>query len=268
MDIPTSKRFKTDSPFLFNERSLPKSIRTCLTLISKNFNSARSRNLDLMNTSDQRLFALMSHYDSNNFCWIHPTRSRSMATVFEYESYIQRINRYAEKDKIINPEEPQAGDDCIARYDSDGRWYRAVIVDKEDDEWNVFFVDYGNFQRCSIGQIGIPIEDRDCDHYFAPIQAVCCRLYNILPRVPHLRSEVDARLREFYSNNTSNFLEVKVKNVRSDFITDCDLFSPDESKKDDSRLYRRHIGQNLVDENLATFADPVAAYSFKIKEGK
>lgn len=259
----STKRFRQAPPMELLEENLPVGLRSSLNIVATNFNNCRTRNLDIMHTpKDIRLYGLMTYYDSNNFCWIQPTLIRSTEMAVEYDSYIRKVNRRAKNDKLDSIEKIEVGIDCVARYEADNKWYRAVVIEEpQADQWLLFFIDYGNFQRTFSHDMAMPIEESKCSHYHAPLQAVCCRLYNIVPRVPSARIEIDSKLEEFYSKNTDKFLEVKVREVRSDFIVDCDLFLPDDGKTHDAeRLYKRHIGQPAVDANLATFADPTAAY--------
>lgn len=218
---------------------------------------------------DQTLYGLMTHYDSNNFCWIQPTLAKSTAMPVEFDRYTKRINRYARMEKLEPVEEVKIGMDCLAKYEADKHWYRAVVVaDEQQGQWLLLFIDYGNFQRTYVSDMAMPLIEPTISHYHPPLQAVCCRLYNIVPRVPAARLDIDQRLEEFYANHIDKYLEIKVRQVRTDFIVDCDIFLPEEVKYENDngdRLYRRHIGQSCVDDGLATFADPIAAHSVKTK---
>lgn len=264
---PARERSKIGNAFKLNEASIPNHIRTALDLMAKNFNTSLARNMNIMESS--ALYGLISHYESDNFCWIHPTTIRTMTADPVYDAYLRRINKYARLDKLQPYENIEVGDDCIVKYDKDNNWYRGIIVNEIDPKkWLVFFLDYGDFQVSHVSKIASPILDRDCGHYQAPVQGVCCRLYNILPKTEATRNEVDNRLKRFYLDNTENFLQVIVRNIRTDFIVDCDLFLIDDSQVGDRKLYRRHIAQTIVDDGLATFADPLSAHSIKLKRGK
>lgn len=237
-------------------------------MISENFNTSRMRNMEVMNNEDgRRLFGFMTAYSGSNFCWIHPTRIRSNICDEDYHNYLKAINhKYRSTSKHHawhSMERPHVGSTCVAQYEGDMKWYRALIVDEMiDGKWLVYFIDYGNFQRCDSLQINDPILDPPkCDHFQAPLQGVCCRLYNILPRLPEHREEIDKALEKFYAEHTKDYLEIVVRNVRPDYVVDCDMFLCD--RRGPQNLYRKHIGQELVDSGLACFSDPTAAYAIK-----
>lgn len=264
-----NKRFKQPSSFERLQNSIPDRLRKSLALIANNFSDSRSRNLDIMHTKDEPLYAQMTHYEGHNFCWIQPTLVPNKHLVdFEYDKYIRRANSRGRAGKLEDIEDIQVGMDCLAQYEVDNRWYRAVVVESpntRDQEWLLIFVDYGNFQLTKSSSMAMPLSEPEGCHYHAPLQAVCSRIYNLVARHPSARPEMDARFEQFFSQNVNNFMNVKVKDVRSDFIVDCDLFMVDPKTKlvGDDRLYRHNIGQSLVDENLAYFEDPLAAYAIK-----
>ena len=45
------------------------------------------------------------------------------------------------------------GDECVALWDEDGRWYRAVIDGVEGDTAVVTFTQYGNSAYCHVNNI-------------------------------------------------------------------------------------------------------------------
>ena len=267
MHQPSSKRFRSASPLDLPNDGLTNSLRLALTFTAQSFHTSRSRNLDIMNSTMNRLYGLMTYYDGFNFCWVQPGRNKNMWSVAEYDRYLRKINDLDKSGKLVPIERIEVGMDCIVRYNADRHCYREIITEEPmADQWLVFFPDYGNFQRSTRDQIASIVEESCCSHYDAPIQAVCCRLYNVMPRLPSSRPEIDMRLENFFVRNTETFLDVKVKNARPNYIADCDLFIADKGEIGDAQLYKRHIGQSLVDEDLATFADPIAAYSIKMTE--
>lgn len=253
-----SKRFKCN-PVLDHElHPIPEDLKKTLALINKDFNNSRLMNMDLINT-EGRLFGFMTSYVSSNFCWIQPTKTRSKVSSVEYHKYTKAINAVPDRDWA---DDLYIGKHCVAQYEVDKRWYRAIVVGEPiDNEWLVQFIDYGNYQRCSACQIGDPIQKSDCDHFDVPLQAVCCRLYNIVPKLPEYRDLIDTKLESFYATHCMDYLEIVVRNVRPDFVVDCDVFLARPHGPQD--FYRRHIGQELVDLGLAIFADPHRAHVLK-----
>ena len=71
----------------------------------------------------------------------------------------------------------KAGDNCVAKWDEDGCWYKAVIEGIEDDTAMVTFTEYGNSAYCNLvnildfntqideeGQLKLnPVETNDVD---------------------------------------------------------------------------------------------------------
>lgn len=270
MESPiNTKRFKQPSSFERLKNSIPDRLKKGLDLIAENFIDSRVRNLPIMHTKDQSLYAQMTHYEGHNFCWIQPTLVPNKNLVdAEYDKYIRRANQRGRSGKLEPIEEIRVGVDCLAQYEVDDKWYRAIVVDEpqtRDQHWLLLFVDYGNFQLTKPDRMAIPLNEPEGCHYFAPLQAICCRIYNVVARLPIYRDEIDARFEQFFAQNVNNFMNVKVREVRSDFIVDCDLFLPDPLSKlvGDDKLYRHHIGQGMIDENMAFFEDPVAAYAIK-----
>lgn len=257
------KRFRSSPALDSEDHPLPESLKRCMALIGDNFFTAHMRNLEIMNTSERSLYGLMTHYESRNFCWIQPARFKSKKTSKDFDHYTRISNRLARKGKLGSLFPTSPGDLCLAQYDLDQNWYRAVVVGHTaGDRTIVLFIDYGNFQHCSNVQIHAPYYGPEEDFLSVPLQAVCCRLYNIVPRLPSYREEIDIKLEKFFLDHSDQFLELKVVNVRPDFVADVDVFVSTKDEGPD-RLYRKHIGQELVDSGIATFADPKAAHAIK-----
>uniref|UniRef100_A0AAX7UWL9 Tudor domain-containing protein n=1 Tax=Astatotilapia calliptera TaxID=8154 RepID=A0AAX7UWL9_ASTCA len=53
----------------------------------------------------------------------------------------------------IDPDALVPGSLCIARFLDDEFWYRAEVIDKNEGELSVFFLDYGNKTRVSITDV-------------------------------------------------------------------------------------------------------------------
>lgn len=261
------KRFRA-SP-VFDEASYqpPALLKKSLELIAGSFNNSNMRSLHLMDTSEnQRLYGFITNYESSNFCWIQPTRTLNRTCEFEYHKYLKKINSDALAGRLDQLETYTVGTNCIAQYEVDNKWYRAIIVNEpevqsQSQTWQVIFIDYGNFQYCRTNQIAAIVKQDGYNHFHAPMQAVCCRLYNIVPKLPQYRAEIDAELEEFYSKNSGTFLEIIVRNKRCDYIVDCDVFKCRTGSLGERRFFKKNIGQKLVDSGVATFADMKAAYA-------
>lgn len=265
----SNKRHRTNSAFDQDDNPLPQHLKESLSLVSNNFFNSRMRNLEIMNTRENRLFALMTHYDGHNFCWIQPTRVKNMAPSIEYSRYMKLVLNTLKFDRLKPLPEIRKGTECLACYDADRRWYRAIVVEEADEDFYlVLFIDYGNLQRTRSGYLAALVSEPGNTFYDAPVQAVCCRLYNIIPRLPSARDQIDRHLEQSFTQNPNQFYEVVVRNVRSDFAVDVDLFRIQDGATGSNRLYRTHIGQELVDSGLATFACPKAAYSVKASNPK
>ena len=63
--------------------------------------------------------------------------------------------------KPVSVNEVSAGDVVIAKYQEDGMWYRAGILEKESGMCKVFFMDYGNEESVSVNDMVFGPE-----HYF------------------------------------------------------------------------------------------------------
>lgn len=254
---------------------MPSNLKSGLDLLNKSFSSTHMRSLDILyNSEGGKLYGLMTNYEGKNFCWIQPTRVKTRKADAEYNKYVRRLNDKSEKALLW---EIRIGMDCIAKYEADSHWYRGIVVGEEpENKWLVLFIDYGNFQCCDSSQISAPILESQFNHYYAPVQSLCCRLYNIVPTNPAFQNEIDVRLETFFTKHISTFLEIEVRNIRPDFVIDCDVFLLEEEEQEEeveesknlNRRYRKHIGQELVDAGLASFADPLKAHAIKIPKAE
>lgn len=258
-----AKRFRTNCVFDFDLNPVPKHLKKALDLLNRNFPEAHDKNLEILcNNSgvDDRLFCLLTNYEGQNFCWVQPTKTRSFEPDVEYNRYIYKVNK--NRSRIRRTDDIFIGMDCIAEYEDDGYWYRAIVIEKlVDNNWLILFIDYGNFQTTEQSKIGNPIVNSRYDHHLAQPQVLCCRLYNIVPRHPMYRDDIDSHIDRFLLDNPRTFLELKVRNVRQDCVLDCDIFTPRLGEVGYQRYYRRHIGQDAVDAGLATYADHDRAYA-------
>lgn len=268
------KRYRGPSVFDVDQNPAPPELKLQLELVANSFTSNGTRNLNIMNTDDgQLLYGWLTGYVSNNFCWMQPSRTYDRSAPTEYHRYLVAINTVAKKGQSshIPISSARLGMDCIARYDDDGNWYRALIIGVHgqdpqvlENTCKVIFIDYGNTQLVTYDTIAEPLKG----HFEAPMQAVLCRIYNITPKLPRNRNAIDLELERFYVEYSERALEIKVRNRRPDYIVDVDLFVSKLGRKSESRFFRKHIGQDLVDSNLAYFADPEAAHAVSLPKGE
>ena len=109
--------------------------------------------------------------------WVH-TPARFYCQSFEAEGSLDEMAKMLrEKYDSLSSHEmtlnrAEAGTECVAFYDDDGRWYRAKILETRRDKARIVYVDYGNTDIVPINKLKSPIDE--C--YSIPIQGVCCCL--------------------------------------------------------------------------------------------
>ncbi|XP_072858273.2 tudor domain-containing protein 15 isoform X1 [Pogona vitticeps] len=97
----------------------------------------------------------------------------------DFEDLMKRISAVYDAsetdDKIL--ENPQPGQMCCARYYEDMHFYRAVIIDVEDNSINVCFLDFGNTETVPLIDVRILLPE----FQELPALAICCSLANAFP---------------------------------------------------------------------------------------
>ncbi|XP_075872940.1 tudor domain-containing 6 [Nelusetta ayraudi] len=78
----------------------------------------------------------------------------------------------AEDLKAIDPECLLPGSWCLALFADDDLWYRAEVMEKEDEQLSVVFVDYGNTSKISVAHV----RDMPADLTNTPPLAFLCEL--------------------------------------------------------------------------------------------
>mmetsp|Transcript_10807 Transcript_10807/g.26760 ORF Transcript_10807/g.26760 Transcript_10807/m.26760 type:complete len:884 (-) Transcript_10807:255-2906(-) len=77
---------------------------------------------------------------------------------------------------------PKVGDIVAAKFSQDGDWYRARVEDRKGDQYKVLFVDYGNSDSCTSGDI-LPLGNSVPSLVSCPAQATEYKLAHIkLPK--------------------------------------------------------------------------------------
>ncbi|CAH2002077.1 unnamed protein product [Acanthoscelides obtectus] len=79
----------------------------------------------------------MSHIDSPNDFYVQ--LSESLSAIEQLQADLQEVVKTA-----ADLETPTAGVLCAAPYSIDGEWYRAEVLDADDDITSVRFIDFGN----------------------------------------------------------------------------------------------------------------------------
>ena len=69
---------------------------------------------------------------------------------------------------------------CLARYDQDGRWYRAEIQNVESDgSLTLQYIDFGNTARVPHDESNV--KDISGDLLSLPVQSILCRVSEMVP---------------------------------------------------------------------------------------
>lgn len=86
------------------------------------------------------------------------------------QAYYEQV--YLHQSEFIMLKRPQLGQECVARFADDERWYRARITELGNGVVRVFFVDYGNQALVSVN--GGLVVLRDEFAHFPHIAVRCC----------------------------------------------------------------------------------------------
>ena len=82
--------------------------------------------------------AVVTHADSPAQFWLQ--RSQEISIVDDMQSELQKAaSTYPAVDNVL-----EEGTLCAAVYSADGEWYRAEVIDADEDITTVRFIDYGN----------------------------------------------------------------------------------------------------------------------------
>ncbi|GFY41217.1 tudor domain-containing protein 1 [Trichonephila inaurata madagascariensis] len=100
-------------------------------------------------------------------------------------------------------EDPCVSLPCVAKYNEDGAWYRAVISDIEGENIYVHFVDYGNSEVSSLKNLR-PITP---ELIKIPPIAIECKLYAIQAN-DGKEAEITAKLEDYYIEELELDMEV------------------------------------------------------------
>ncbi|KAM4713099.1 tudor domain-containing 6 [Anableps anableps] len=96
----------------------------------------------------QQLEVYISTINEDQTFWCQSADSQELCTI---TSAISEVGNAV--DQYINPDVLYLGMPCVALFADDQLWYRAEVVDKNDNELSVLFVDYGNKSQANITDI-------------------------------------------------------------------------------------------------------------------
>ena len=119
---------------------------------------------------------LVSHVESPDLFYVQLQRTHS-----DLMTLVEELNRIYTKENegIYTYYCPKVNTPCVALFDGDGKYYRALVIQKGKTatEFVVHFVDFGNKQSVKNSNIRL-IKDSYMEF---PIQAIPCRLIHVDP---------------------------------------------------------------------------------------
>ncbi|KAM4529206.1 tudor domain-containing 6 [Fundulus diaphanus] len=96
----------------------------------------------------QQLEVYISTINEDQTFWCQPADSQELCKI---TSAVSEVGNAA--DARIHPDALLLGTPCVALFADDQLWYRAEVVDKNEDELSVLFVDYGNKSQVSVTDV-------------------------------------------------------------------------------------------------------------------
>lgn len=134
-----------------------------------------------------------------------------------YDALMEDLQAFAESEGLPSPAFLNPGDYCAAVYSEDGQWYRAQVESSTGQSLRVRFLDFGNEDQCSLGQV-MRLSPRFRQ---LPFQALHCSL-----ALPEHR-EFSAKEREKFDEVVplDERLEVVVKDLEGAVAT-VEIFLP------------------------------------------
>lgn len=97
----------------------------------------------------QKLEVCITTVNESLTFWCQPADSEDLEKI---TSCIAQILQ-ADDHKLIDKGSFSPGSPCLALFTDDDFWYRAKVVEKDEEELSVFFVDYGNTSKISYGHV-------------------------------------------------------------------------------------------------------------------
>ncbi|XP_021180011.2 tudor domain-containing 6 [Fundulus heteroclitus] len=96
----------------------------------------------------QKLEVYISTINEDQTFWCQPADSQELCKI---TSAVSEVGNAA--DARIHPDGLLPGTPCVALFADDQLWYRAEVVDKNEDELSVLFVDYGNMSQVGVTDV-------------------------------------------------------------------------------------------------------------------
>ena len=123
---------------------------------------------------------VVTHVASPSYLYLQLVTKEFNQMIPGITEYHTNIDENPEEAKPVNPDSITKGRYFFAKYDIDGCWYRALILQTETEhpqKVNVYFIDYGNPGLVSMDNLR-PIPEK---YATFPQQAFVASLYNIKP---------------------------------------------------------------------------------------
>ncbi|CAF2263538.1 unnamed protein product [Rotaria magnacalcarata] len=120
--------------------------------------------------------SLSAFYVENYDPKVRENFERMLEGLHNYYSSLEQSN------KLMHLENICIGDFGVAKYNGDGRWYRArVVKSEENDRIQIVFIDFGNIEIKDIHDF-FPLDKL---YTYLPAQAIACTLSEAFPRTPN-----------------------------------------------------------------------------------
>lgn len=97
----------------------------------------------------QKLEVYITTINDTQTFWCQPADSEDLEKLTSSISEVW----HAADHKRIDPGSFSPGNPCIALFSDDNLWYRAEVVEKDEDKLSVLFVDYGNTSKISVTDV-------------------------------------------------------------------------------------------------------------------
>ncbi|XP_070844153.1 tudor domain-containing 6 [Chaetodon trifascialis] len=114
----------------------------------------------------QKLEVYITTINDTHGVWCQPVDSE------ELDKITSHVSEVGGDHKHIDPDSLSPGSPCIALFSDDHLWYRAEIINKNEEELSVLFVDYGNMSQVS----STDVRKMATDLMKIPPQAFLCEL--------------------------------------------------------------------------------------------
>ena len=104
---------------------------------------------------------------------------------------------------------------CVARYDNDSSWYRGTVMEKySNDEYLVYFIDFGNHVPVNFEFMRTPLEYRDGDGNFSNIPGLARRIILNAVQPPRdtnewSKAELDGVFRNTFYQEIDHLVTIK-----------------------------------------------------------